>query len=276
MYYSGKKMDLFEMSVQQMLEDIYGFSVENLDCMGGRCFGFRMGETIRDWFIPRVDMKEAVNAINDVSGLRLKCRLCRKSDEHNTLANMSVIGPLEDGFAVPEMKNYYYNGQGCFIYVRVCDDEYIKVFDPQGLPGIKVKKKELLDKLSTVDVYEIYHDTLPLYYKIPDKLQLLTRGLFFHKKIEREERRNIDIAVQKYVSNMKNKIALQYAIKNLIIQMDKVFILASESEIIDMNAEKQYGIYKQQIYEIGQNEAVWKIPEILSRIWRLLDDKKPS
>ena len=71
MFYFGKYIDTFESAFRQMLSYHGVGSLEHIDCIGKRCFGFLIGGNVRDWFRPAVSIRMAIELISEKTGLDL-------------------------------------------------------------------------------------------------------------------------------------------------------------------------------------------------------------
>lgn len=271
MFYSGKRFDTFEMAMNQLLEMQYGISVDYVDCISCRCFGYSMGDSPADWFRPYLELPDAMHQLADMLKVEYECRWASEWIASEKACGCVVLGPLRRAAAVPEIRNYYYDGNGNYICVRELEQNQYEIFDPQGMPGLIVGSRELADMAEEGEVYgiAIRGDVRDLY--LPDCRQILKNGMAFHERIREREQQGIADAVRQYCGSTGNRISLQFGIMNLALQMDKVFLLLGDCGLLDTGTERRYMEYKQELYEAGQRENVGELPEMLERIWELIE-----
>lgn len=269
MFYSGKTIDSFENAMNQMLDRQCGFAVKNLDCISLRNFGYGMGEHLKEWFSPLISLEKATENLSEVLKGKFVCRKFSLSENWEIPYGGVVIGPLSKGIAAPEIRNYYYTGKGYYVYVDKSKKDKVEVFDPQGISGLTIEKKEIIELAIEETIHEVYLGNSGI-SNCNDNEEILARGLMFHEKVQMQEKDYIDKAVSEYIPNTGNKIALRYSIINLLLQMDKIFSLAEENNMLSIEAANDYMRCKKQLYDIGNNENVCKIQEVVSRIWEIL------
>lgn len=90
----GKRFDTFEMALNQLSEYLYGISIPNLDCISRRCFGYKMGDSVGEWFSPYVETKEAAEYLRDTLKMPFVYREIKTADDVASLLQSSgcVLG----------------------------------------------------------------------------------------------------------------------------------------------------------------------------------------
>lgn len=266
MYYSGKKLDTFAYAMQQLLEFNGETSVKHLDCASLRCFGFAVRGEVKKWFCPFLTVEEAVRNLSQHTGIPFYCKKISSVEE---LGECSVIGPVDQGIAVPRLQNYYYRGEGSYLFAVRAGDEF-EVYDPQGFFGLRMEYGQLERIVDVSGSYSIWKEGYWEKDKNWDDTSILRSGLEFHEKIWEEEKAEMKRAFQGYRKGVGNQISLQYGLQNLLLQIDQVFILALECGALSMKYEEEYMRLKQVVYEIAESEEVRRLPKILEHIWKCL------
>ncbi len=270
MNYYGKRFDTFDMALGQMLEKNYGIHIRDLDCISLRCFGYRMGESIEEWFQPFINPIEAVKLLTNEIGISFICRKIEITEVPKLCKKDIVIGPLKKGFAVSEIREEYYDGKGHYIFISRMDKLYYQVFDPYGMAGLILLEDEILSIFKDKITYAIYINDEIHNYEVPSKKDILNKGIQFHKTIYQKELLIMKEAIGQYKSSLRSRISLQYGIMNLIMQLDKVFVLIEECGQVKKDILEKYAFYKIRLYQIMQSEEVSQIIPILKQIWRMV------
>lgn len=271
MYYFGKRFDTFDMTMGKLLAGTRSVPIKYIDCISLRCFGFQMGETVREWFGPIQGMEDAVNSLAEALGIRIGCHLYEETSELRIPSGGMVMGPMKEGVSVPEVRNYYYNGRGHFLIVYQEGEGKCRVTDPYGIPDIIMEKETIQVLVGKSIPYIIYVKDVE-YVKTSQNIKDFYRnGMNFHYNIRDKERENIERAVGRYQKNKGNHIGLQCAVMNLLMQLDKVFALAKDSDFTNERLSYEYRKYKQTLYQMAQQENVDYMPEIITEMWKLFE-----
>lgn len=270
MYYIGKRIDQFDAVFTQMLEYKGVEKISDIDCISRRNFGFSVDIRKREWFFPYISIKDAISYINAELGIGLKCKITKTIDELELCEKIMILGPLKEGVAVKGIRERYYNGRGYYILAKRIGTKNYIVFDPQGIPGLDIQKTEMKKIIESNRPYCIFGEGEEWRHKMPEKVYILQKGVMYHDNIEKSEIKEIENAVKCYKKGRENQISLQYGIINAFLQLDKVFLLARECEMLSEKAELDYYKYKECLYKAVLNEEVERIPEIWKRIWELL------
>ncbi len=271
----GKRLDTFELSMYQLLRGCLELQVRYIDCASCRCFAFQMGETPRKWFSPLIDISEAVNHLSQGLGVPIIYEKLGRG-YFDLKREHIVLGPLKSNISVPEMRDYYYDGEGRYICImkrvnQMDKEERYVVFDPHGLFGVSVGKETIIS-LTDNETCIIYPaERLP-------KSQMLTveeiykRGLAFREMCRSKEQDSIRKGIEHYMSVKANKITLQYAVQNLVMQLDKVCRLAVHCGFFTNTMQEQYVRYKGLLYQKAELEEVRYFPILLDAIWELFEN----
>lgn len=268
--YNGKHIDTFELAMRQLFEFEWGWYPANIDSMGLRCFGFSLEGEIGEWFRPMVSVQTAVQHISDLLGVPLECGKIDRIEEISGRAQSVVLGPVETGLAVAELRNYYYKG-GHYLFVHEKGNGQYEVFDPQGMPGLVVTKCDIDGMLRDRGTLAVFTGKDVRRCKEPDGRKLLAHGMEYRRIVERDEAEIMEKAVLRYRKERGNGITLRYGIFNLLLQLDKVFFLADSSGFLRDGGLKKYLACKHEMYRMGECESVSGIPDIYKGIWRILE-----
>lgn len=268
MYYSGKFFDVFEMAFSQMLE-YYNFpQVPHIDCIGLRCFGFCMGNAIEEWFQPMISLPEALSALSVETKLELHSKKITCVDEFPD-ADGFILGPVKNGLTAPEARDYYYHGNGRYLFVRKSGNNEWEIFDPNGFAGLYIQKNRW-DQLFTRATFCIWMNYRVKPVPVKNQSNILIRGLQYHDGIKKREYEDLRHACDTYIPGRKNALCLQYGLRNLILQMDKVFWLTASLDGLEPWQEFEYLAKKQALYTMSRQEEVFALPELVEEMWGIL------
>ncbi len=264
-------MDTFEAAFWQMMSYHGLESVAHIDCIGKRCFGFLMGESVKEWFRPAVSLAYAAEQIEALAGIPVAAEVCRQPEEVPALLEMGVVlGPVWSLEAVPEIRHVYYHGGTHYVFVKGNKEGMYCITDPEGFPEFWVYEKEIRTMLQKDCPYVLYlkerdMDRNPYV----DLGRVLEEGISFYRQFQ-EERNSVLDAVDKYQKSSQNRLSLQYGLMNYMLQMDKVFRLAWDCGTVTQKDLQSYQNLKSRIYGIGMEQEVKELPDILNRIWTLV------
>lgn len=272
MFYCGKYIDNFELAFSQMLE-YYGVSpVRHVDCIGFRCFGFRMGDRVRDWFRPMISLPDSVSALSEALRIEFCCEEIACLGQLPERAGGFVLGPVKNGLTAPEAKDYYYDGDCRYLFVEKNERDELKIYDPNGLAGLWVRRDRWDRVLPPQPMFCIWINGDPRRgtHKYKDIRSILQEGLRYHKRICEQEREQLRRACHAYPPSRENMLSLQYGIRNLLLQMDKVFLLSASAADGKAQFLSQYLAGKQALYAAGQRGEPCALPELIGEMWRIL------
>ncbi len=277
-YYAGKQLDMFEWAFRQLLEYNGIENADHIDCIGRRSFGFSTDVLEQAWFCPYISCEEAVSYIASELGIGLRCAgteiLEQLLEEIDYCRNGMILGPMKKGVAATGLREYYYDGKGIYLFAEATDNGKLRVYDPQGMPGLMVSREEIrmlaAESKPYVIVYEGSGTGEGEGRRQMDAAYIFREGMEYHKRIQKAELQEIQNAGKYYRKGSANEIALQYGIMNLCLQLDKVAMLAEECGHLSDQAEREYYISKRKLYDVGQKEEVERIPEIWEKIWEVL------
>lgn len=272
MFYTGKYIDTFEPAFQQMLA-FHGMSAAaHIDCIGKRCFGFLMGESVKDWFRPAVSVKEAAAEISEKTGMELSVAGEERSiqDKMEILRSGAVAGPVWTEAVMPEIRHVYYRGDAHYLFISSGKEEEYCISDPEGFPRIPADST-LIETILRRDRPSV------LYLKKrtsadrtePDLRKVMEEGVAFHSRLAGGMEMVRD-SVCRYEDTVYNRLALQYGLMNYVLQMDKVFRLAVVCGFLDGRVVPHYQKLIGRIYQTGENQKIQELPEIMREIWTLL------
>ncbi len=272
MLYFGKYIDTFEYAVRQMLSYDGIDSPEHIDCIGKRCFGFLMGEDVRDWFRPAVSVGAAVESISEKTGLGL-CTAEETADPEaglEILQKGAVMGPVRKGIAVPEARHLYYHGDAHYLFVEGKEGGGYQVTDPEGFPSVPADRKLLLEILVLDRPSIIYTDSKKTKTcKGIDYDAVLKEGLAFHDRFQKDTEDIMQRAVSRYKDTAGNRLALQYGLMNCVLQINKIFRLAEICGYMDRETHDLYRERLDALYHINRDRGVQELPKLISEIWEL-------
>ncbi|MCD8014666.1 MAG: hypothetical protein LUG99_16135 [Lachnospiraceae bacterium] len=273
--YYGKRFDTFESAMNQMLEYQHIKVIRHLDCISLRCFGFSVEGSARDWFSPYLETEAAVNHLTEETGVPFVCKKLRdRPDVFSMPGEGFVFGPLHQGVAVPELMDFYYNGDARYIFVTRSEakKKYL-VFDPRGMPGVEVSYEDLWElKDPDKTAFGIYVAKGLKDRFEPDYDTIYRKGIEFHKMIRDRERDRIRIAWETLPDDRGHYIALQCGLMNYMMQMDKVLavaVAADKKDSLEEYLETGYIHYKQRIYALLRERKIPDMPRVLNDIWEL-------
>lgn len=275
--YSGKTFDTFEPAMNQML-NFYGLPMfAHMDCAALRCFGFSADPSLKKWFRPRVSLPIAVAALSEAIGISLSCRALSPAEiGKKLLGYCGVIGPLEKGIAAPDIRQYYFNGDGRFLTVQSLPDETFAVYDPIGIPDIILDLPELMQLLKEGAFYIApvlnVRSTDISTGNTMSKPEILRRGLKFHEKIRAMEAADLSRVSAAYRPGRHNGVALSYCVINLALQLDKVFLLANSCAVPPGQLKVSYFMQKQELYRSAERENAFGIVDALRQLWEILNE----
>lgn len=269
MMFTGKHGDTFEMAFAQLLACANQKKNPWVDCAALRCFGFRADGGMEVWFQPLISLPDAAAALSEALAVKLHCE--RVKEPFRVPENSFMLGPLTDGIAVPELRDSYYHGNGRFLLVKKTQAEQVEVFDPRGFDGLLLPYGELERRLPLQGAFCLWLCGVDESRVSAGPEELLYRGLEYHDNVTSEELCELERVRSNYVANSRNEIALRYGILNMVQQLDKVFSLA---EACGWKTSEQYREEKQALFACGFEGDVSELPETVSRIWRILNERR--
>lgn len=273
MFYFGKYIDTFESAFRQMLSYHGVGSLEHIDCIGKRCFGFLIGGNVRDWFRPAVSIRMAIELISEKTGLDLFVAE-EKTDPEAVLEILqkgAVMGPVRKGIAVTEVRHLYYHGDAHYLFVAEEEGKGFQMTDPEGYPAIPIDRKLLLEILSLDRPSILYINAeKPKIYKEIDYDMILKEGLAFHDSFQKNTEHMIQTAVSQYEDTAGNRLALQYGLMNYVLQINKSFRLAEFCGYMDKEMRNIYQEQLDAVYCINRDRNVQELPKLVREIWELL------
>lgn len=274
MYYAGKRLDTFEMALNQLLEYRCGRMLTYLDCVSLRCFGYAVNGSVKEWFRPWLCLDEAVKNLADETGLSLRCRKAETLEEMLEYAEKGVvIGPVARGMAVADIREYYYGGCAHFLFVAAEGGDAYRLFDPMGLPDLLIMKNNLLNEgadWSTIEFVYLADETNITWE--PDEGGIYKNGLRFHGAIREMEKDSLTEAVACYEDSRANRIALQYGVMNFLGQTEKVMAVAEAAGCLGRNQIEALRRVRHSLYEISRRGGVRELPMVLNEFWELLEN----
>lgn len=270
MRYYGKTIDTFEGAVLQLLEYNGVRKLRNLDCISLRAFGFYADDAQIRKLRPFIDTEKAVKALRQVADIPVEVFPMDEEKMPGKLPEAFVLGPVKEGIAAASIGEYYYQGDGRYLFAHRVKSRY-EVFDPYGFPGLWMTYEEMLPVVEYGKSCCIYFekfgdDDKEGSMRHLDPAVLLRRGLMYHEAISGIEKKNIEAACSEYVDSQSNRIALQYGVLNMIQMFDKVSSLAGE--FMQGRGQAEYVRRKQQLYHMARIGKIQEFPEMLSYIWR--------
>lgn len=274
LYYKGKTIDTFELAISQMLE-CWGISaVRFIDCVGCRSFGYHFEGDVSEWFRPMIDLEKAVLRVARKFEIPLICVKTVVTDRQEEMRSGVVLGPLREGIAVQGIRDYYYKGDGVYLFVRKMEGSQYQIFDPRGFPGMLVSE-DVLCRMTEEgkDCFMIFLTHGVDKIKEVEPAQILKAGLEFHKSIAEKENREALAAVSCLTGGHGEQISCEYGIQNFILHMDEIFRLVSECRMLPRKTEYSYMHMKQMLYDISRNGKIRELPIMLKEIWGLLENE---
>lgn len=274
MYYSGKYIDTFELAFSQMIDCRNLLHVPYVDCSSLRCFGFSMGDDVREWFRPMNSLPDAIHALVEATGLTLYWKEITCIDELPNEVEMFILGPLKSGITAPELRDYYYWGEGRYLFIRGITDDAFEIFDPNGFAGLHLKRTQFRQIIQSQRMYCIWivgdvRMGTPL-----DNQGILTRGFQYHEQICGLEYKEFYYASQKELAGRNSVIGMQYGVRNLLLQLDKVARLSDEVNKWDSKKNLQYLNAKQHLYRMGMQGNISVLPTLMKEMWSVLIDEE--
>ena len=261
-------MDTFELAFAQMLECFDIPQIPFLDCISLRCFGFHMGNAVKEWFRPAISVTQSIDRISEVTGLSISCTPVGSANPFLDKRGV-MLGPLINHVAVQELRDYYYQGAENFLFCSIDDENLVEFFDPRGYVGLRLCKDQLRRILFEKTAFCISLKGKECTQTPP--VNILEYGLSYHSKVREDECSQMERAAQIYTYSREHTISLQYGVMNFLLQMDKVFILAQDCGWITDRAKEIYIKEKQALYTLSQSETIAELPYIVDRIWRILE-----
>lgn len=266
MHYHGKTVDTFEPAIFQLMEWERITGMGSPDCISLRAFGFCADGGKDRWFRPFISTAEAVQSLRKVTDVPLKILYLRPEElQSEELPEAFVLGALNKGIAPLGVREYYYSGEGRYLFVRRKKGRY-EVFDPCGFPGLWMKKEEFSALFGDDNVGCIYIEKNGKKAAIQlDSAMLLERGLKYHESIRVLEEQSILAACLGYKDTVGGRIAFRWGVVGMIQMFDKVFALA---EKCGYNSQIEYVSMKQHFYRLAESGKSKELPGMLTCLWR--------
>lgn len=272
MYYIiGKQFDTFEAAVGRMIEEETGQWIPQLNCLSGRSFAFRMDEDKRYWFVPRADLKQAAEQLSTSLRITIRYRRIYHAEDITAIpAKCMILYGITRGMSAPEFCSYYYVGNQ-YLYLWKTDIGTYSISDPRGLPEQRMTAAEL-DRLLIGNHCEVIYcgRNLERPY-IPEKKDILKKGLLYRRYIAKQEETDILKALTKYTRRKTEWLSLQYGLMNLMQHFDGVFQLKKECGQITEQVEQIYINRKYALFQQGKKQRVQQISQTIKTIWRLME-----
>lgn len=268
----GKQMDTFDASFQRMMKYHGQEAVTHVDCIGKRCFGFLMGDCVKEWFRPAVSLEYVADQIEKKTGISITAIDTKRKTEDilELLKEGVVVGPVWSVEAVPEIRHLYYHGDTHYLFISGNGEGKYRITDPEGFPEFWTDEKEIAEMLQKDQPSILYLKEKKFKSNKPvDFKEVLEEGLSFHSCLHKEKKYVLD-AVRNYHISSQNRLSLQYGLINYIQQTDKVFRLSDHCGILSSNALDTYQILKNRVYHIYMEQNILELPEVLDSIWALL------
>lgn len=270
LYYRGKKIDTFALAINQMLEFAGLPTADFIDCVGCRSFGYRFSGNVREWFRPAVTPEKAVLRIAEEFEIPFKCVKAKVVNREKELQSGAVLGPLRQGIAVQGIQEYYYMGEGVYLFVKEAEEGRYQIFDPRGFPGLLVSLEDLGRLIGGEECHMFFCEQAVRHMRVPDRQRIVKAGMELHERIADKENLEAENAVSCLTGGLGEQLSYKYAVQNFLLQTDEIFRLISEENMLDARTKRTYVQMKQKFYDISENGGMKELPVMLREIWRLL------
>lgn len=236
MFYSGKYIDLFEWAMKTLfVKKGYGM-IPHLDAIGKRCFGFCNKEEEKGYYLPIVDITEAVKAIAEYTNLEGKLTVQHLETVEELLeyaAEGIVYGPAEGEVAVRQVKNLYYHAENRFVYLQAGPEGRYCITDPEGFPVLYYRKREMQALFCREKGMVIrLQENDGIHRQIGNAEEIWRRGWEFHRMVAELDQGTTlcEDAFQGYNGSASSQIALRYGVINFLEHVGKIQNLRNELE----------------------------------------------
>ena len=274
MFCAGKSIDLFEYAME-MLFSAKGYGkVSHLDVMGRRCFGFCNRRDGKGFYVPIINIEEAVKAISYSMHLREKLISYCPQTEEELIASAEegiVYGPVEGELAVRRIRNLYYHGNNRFLYMKKNPDGVFEVMDPDGFPKLRCTENEIRSLFCGRDGRIIcLKKNNGRFQQIANAENIWQSGWEFHRRIS-DSSLDSDVYCRNFESydgSSSTQITLMCGVMNFMQHMEKIYCLKKE-----LGRDKGNDSFRDllcDMLEASEHGEVGKLPQIEAAIWKEL------
>lgn len=245
--------------------------VSHIDCVGKRCFGFSMGNSVSEWFRPAISLDNAVKQIEKKTGIPVAVTDTQKKNDNvlKMLKSGAVVGPVWSLEAVPEIRHLYYHGDTRYLFISGDNKGCYRITDLEGFPEFWANEKEVLEMLKRDRPYVLHLEKKIFQRKYVNFKEILEEGLSFFRCLN-EEKNQVFQAVKDYRESPQNRLAIQYGLINCMQNMDKVFRLAAYCEAVNQKDMEAYLALKNRTYHLCVKKDILELPYLLDAMWELL------
>lgn len=269
--YEGKQLDFFEDAVKMLLTNSNYAEVEDIDCISLRNASFINCGDIRFWFKSGVHVCECLRnieiALNANELFRIK-KLTEEEFDINSILeeNMPfVLGPISKKSLLQKIDANYYDGERNYIYCFTYNGELF-IHEPDGAPFLMVHTKDFSKMFEKKEyLFQIYVNQ-DVEISEPNRIKVLKNWLETRRasRLSPDDVSNYDYTELNNM-NIANEISFGFAVKNYLIQINKMFKYLGKNSELKRNREvlKEYS---SELSDIMLHKHYEKIHTVINHI----------